>query len=74
MTSLVQCMTNALQLAARREALSLHVPDCPRCGEDRYSMQLTHWLSVPAEWLCRKCGHAFHYEPVVSDVKVSRDD
>ncbi len=61
------CTTNALLHAARRNALSYHVPDCPQCGEGRYGMQLTYWLSQPAEWRCRKCGYRFQHEPVVSN-------
>lgn len=61
------CTTNALLHAARRNALSYHVPDCPRCGEGRYGMQLTYWMTTPAEWRCRKCGFAFAHEPVVSN-------
>lgn len=60
--------TNALLYEGRRTALSHHVPSCPRCGEGRYGMQLTYWLSVPAEWRCRKCGFAFQHEPVI-DIK-----
>ncbi len=64
------CTTNALLHAARRNALSYHVPGCPRCGSGRYDMQLTAWLCVPAEWRCRKCGFHFHHEPVVSNAGV----
>lgn len=34
-------------------------------------MQLTYWLSVPAEWRCRKCGYRFIHEPVVSNEPAS---
>jgi len=65
------CTTNALILAARRNALSYHVPDCPQCGASRHGyMQLTDWLRVPAEWKCRQCGYRFLHEPVVSNAQV----
>ena len=66
------CTTNALMLAARRNALSYHVPDCPQCGASRHGyMQLTDWLRAPAEWKCRKCGYRFLHEPVVSNNRIS---
>ena len=68
------CTTNALILAARRNALSYHVPDCPQCGASRHGyMQLTDWLRVPAEWKCRQCGYRFLHEPVVSNASFSRE-
>ena len=68
------CTNNALLHAARRNALSYHVPGCPECGADRYDMQLTYWLSKPAEWRCRKCGYQFIHEPVGSNLKSERGE
>lgn len=62
------CTTNALLFAARRNALSHHVPDCPNCGASKHGyMQLTYWLTAPAEWRCWKCGYRFIHEPLVSN-------
>jgi hypothetical protein len=47
----------------RREMLCREAPACPKCGE-REQMQLVEWVNtIPAQWRCRTCKHAFTHEP-----------
>jgi transcription elongation factor Elf1 len=51
-------------LLERRRLLCAHAPKCPRCSE-RLQVQLLDWLTEPAQWRCRTCGHSFTFEPKV---------
>ncbi len=51
-----------MTLAERRDKLCKSVPPCPECKEDK-QIQLTHHLTTPAGWKCRKCHYRWEFEP-----------